>query len=445
MKTGLRLPRRRHARFLWLAWLIATIASPLPLRAIPNSFFGNGNAPVIVIPAFPRFGSDLTEEFLNAETWRSRAFSGPWREEPAAAGESLHRMTANPVLLGEVPMTVVRRESDSGVGEIAIHYLDAGLYFGYRAGGERTREERDAGKDRRAEFRQHYQRLERSLKARLEEGCGRGQSGVLGAHPALRTPYTDYRWEDFVLRFVPLEGHSLSIHLYPAGAAPQSLVEPAWTAASRRERQAHLRERVRRDPGNGALRLVGLPVATQGLTPFCGVQSLAMASGYLGLRASPEQLAAAAEFKNTGSAAGGDLIGLHRAVAGELGMKVSMAPNWDTARVERSLAEGLPVIVWRRVSLEREQGHARAARSDRALEAAGEERAPLARLEPDELRFLPAKGERGSPSHASVVIGIDTARGEVLYCEPWGEDGRDRRMRLEEMEATAYAHFYFRL
>jgi len=440
-------------RILLVASLV--LAPPLPLRSIPNSFFTNGNTPVIVIPAFPRFRADLTEEFLSTAAWRDRDFSGPWREEPHAPGEALYRMTANPVLLGEVPMTVVRREDESGVGEIAIHYLDAGLYFGYRPGGESSREERDEGKERRAAFRQHYQRLERALKARLEEGCGRGQPGAIGDHPALRATFTDYRWEEFVLRLIPREGHSLSLHLYPAGAAPVGLVDPGWADASRRERQSILRERVHRSPETSAPRLVGMPTVAQGLTPFCGVHSLAMAARFLGLHASPEWLAASAEFKNTGSAAGGDLIGLHRAVASELGMKVALAPTWNTARVERSLAEGLPVIVWRRVSPEREKAHARTAREDR-VEGAGRPPGepagsgsvalpPLPPLSPEELRALPPSNSRGTPSHASVVTGIDLERGEVLYSEPWGIDGRDRRMRIEEMEATAYAHFFFRL
>ena len=33
----------------------------------------------------------------------------------------------------------------------------------------------------------------------------------------------------------------------------------------------------------------------------------------------------------------------------------------------------------------------------------------------------------------------------VIYAEPWGEDTRDRRMRVEEMEATAYAVVFFKL
>ena len=33
----------------------------------------------------------------------------------------------------------------------------------------------------------------------------------------------------------------------------------------------------------------------------------------------------------------------------------------------------------------------------------------------------------------------------VIYAEPWGEDTRDRRMTLEEMEATVYAVFSFKL
>lgn len=57
----------------------------------------------------------------------------------------------------------------------------------------------------------------------------------------------------------------------------------------------------------------------------------------------------------------------------------------------------------------------------------------------------PNREEKGSPSHASVLSGINPELKEVIITEPWGEHARKRHMRFEEMAATAYAVFYFEL
>lgn len=406
---------------------------PSGIHAIPNVFFSNGTNQIPVIPAFPRFNADLTEEFLDAEPWKTAEFSGPWEKEPSLPDLEIRRMSAMPVLFGEVPMSVHSYESAGAVQELVIHFLDAGLYFGYFSG-ETTKEERDEMRSRRHEFGRHFKELSETLQDRLEEGCGRGTEGKMGATPVLSMQFTDYYWEDFTLRYVEREDHSISLHLFRRGQEPKSLVESAWGNAGRRDRQELLEQRVV-ERSNGSMELVDFPVFSQGSTPFCGIHSLAMVGHYLGLRTDPGMLAASADFKNTGSAAGSDMIEVHRAVASELDLNLSMAPRFDVKRVERSIADGLPVLVWRRVSSARENHHRKIAGTDAAFEP----------MTSEELKSLPSREVGGSPSHASVVTGLDPASRAVMYVEPWGHDGRDRRMSVEEMERTVYAVFYFKL
>ncbi len=419
-----------------LLLLIPLLAAPR-LEAIPNSFVGNGIG-IPIIPAFPRFNADLTEEFLTEDNWKRQEFSGPWRDEPALEGEKVRRMEALPLVFGEVPMSVTTSGDESGVSEITLGFLDAGLYFGYHFGDEQTREQREAGRDKRQEFERHFEDLVERLGERLEEGCGRGTPGVMGATPLMRTEYVDYVWEDFVLRLIARPEHSVSLHLFKRGGAPASYLESEFAAMDRRERAAKFAGAVVRSQGE--ISVEGIPMFVQGETPFCGINSLAMTSRYLGLRASPVDLAGSAGFENTGSAGGSNLIGLYRAVGEELGMRTSIVPTFDREKVVKSLEDGLPVIVWRRVSMEREKAHrqfAAARRQDPAL-------APPA-LTAEEMAKLPERDGRGLPSHASVVTGYSPATNSVIYAEPWGEDTRDRRMRVEEMEATAYAVVFFKL
>ncbi len=406
--------------------------------AIPNTFFGGGNI-IPIVPAFPRFNAELTEDFLELDNWQGGEFPGPWQNEPAMDGQEIQKMSANPILFGQIPMSVYAYKDYDEVQELAIHFLDAGLFFGYKYGGEKTRDERETGKDRRAEFTGHFRNLSKDLHKRLKDGCGRGSEGVIGRTEALRTIYTDYTWEDFVLRLVTREDHSVSLYIMKESNVPSSFVDEEIASMRSRDRQEFYEARVAKNEV-GDLRVEGIPMFTQGNTPFCGIHSLAMVGQYLGLRVRPEALVAGADFKNTGSAGGSDIMGLYRSAAAEIGMRASPTSTFKADRVMNSLEDGVPVIVWRRVSMERENVHSKflmAFEKDNSL--------TLPKPTPAVMDSFPEKGARGAPSHASVITGMNEERNEVIFTEPWGENTRNRRMRIEEMEATAYATFFFKL
>ena len=416
------------------------MGSPLLVSAIPNTFFGNGNV-IPIIPAMPRFNAEMTEEFFEKENWvdwEADTFSGPWEQDPSLGDTRIFRMAASPNVFGEIPMAVYAYGEGSELRELVIHFLDAGRYFGYQYGGEADREARAEGRQRRQEFNKYYKHLAKTISGRLEDGCGRGFEGSLGKSSHLRVGFTDYEWEDFVLRFITREDFSVSLHIMRKSAVPRSLVDQAILRMNDRDKDDLFESRVTQTE-IGDLQITGVPMFTQGNTPFCGIHTLAMAGHYYGLRISPEALAAGAEFKNTGSAKGSDLIGLYRSTADEVGLRASVAPDFKMDRVARSLKEGRPLIVWRRVSEEREKAHAA-----NQLAWNSDHHFSLPAPTSGELESYPDKGEKGTPSHASIVTGFNEERGEVIYTEPWGNETRARRMRVEEMEATAYAVFSFK-
>ena len=429
--------RHRLLFFIFVAFVAAAI--PRSGCAIPNTFFGNGFfGPVI--PATPRFGANLTRAFFDRNNWNQGEFPGPWQEEPALAGERIDRMTALPAVLGAVPMSVYSYGDENGkTRELAIHFLDAGLFFGFQSGGEKTRGQREIGREKRSLFAKHYRDLSADLRRRLEDGCGRGRQGAIGRSDQLRSVFTDYRWEEFVIRFVARPDHSVSIHVMREGDVPDSFLDIGLEKMGSSRRAEILSSNFRKND-IGDQFIEGLPMFTQGNTPFCGIHSLAMAGRYLGLRIHPEALAAGAGFRNNGSARGSDILGLYRAVGDEIGMQVSTFSKFDARRVEKSIEAGIPVLVWRRVSLQRERAH-------NEFQAAFRKNPALALGAPNERekKAWPLRTARGTPSHSSVVTGINPERNEVIFSEPWGEFARDRRMRIEEMEASVYAAFYFRL
>jgi len=397
-----------------------------PVAAIPNAFFGNGRFFGPVIPAQPRFQADLTAPFLDPAAWDRGAFPGPWSDP--GPDDATRTMTALPVLFGEVPMAVTARAQglEGPVRELAITYLDAGPFFGYNPGGEDSGGERAAGEARRQEFTAHFQRLARDLRERLAAGCGPPRLVAAGRSRLLRQTYLDHAWNGFVLRLVVRSGHSVELRVFREPAPAVTLLRPEVASLPSAERRERCRERVRVED-SGAWFLDGIPRTEQGLTPYCAVHTLALGGQYLGLNLGPGDLAAAAGFRNTGSARGSQVQALHAAVAEELGMHVAVSSRFDLPRVRKALEEGLPVIVWRRVSVEREELRTRQAGSL-----------------PPEPAAWPDRTASGTPSHASLVTGCSPATGEVFLTEPWGAASRHRPIQVAELEATVYAAFHFR-
>ena len=246
-------PCHLSSRLDWIRILICAtvlVGSSDVVRAIPQSFFGNGFIGPI-IPAHPRFGKNLTGAFLSVSNWEKGELPGPWETQPALAGTSLERMTANPILFGAVPDSVVAHREEGGLHEIAITYLDAGSFFGFKFGGEKTNADRAAGSKRRLEFESHFTKLERNLRERLESGCGRGTPQPVGRSDLLRTVFTDYVWEDFVLRLSVRQGHSVGLSIYRKGEIPDSFVAEAIAGLDQRQRKARTG---RRDQWSARLR-----------------------------------------------------------------------------------------------------------------------------------------------------------------------------------------------
>ena len=407
------------------------------LHAIPNTFIG-GNFIGPIVPAHPRFKSNLTRDFLSAGNWDQESFPGPWQINSKPGDASSH-MTAMPVLFGAVPESVTTYSRDGKLREMVITYLDAGTFFRYKAGGEKTYQDRKIGSKLRSEFAHHYGVLSREIQQRLEKGCGQGEQTVLGRSDLLRSTHIDYRWEDFVIRLTRRASHSIELRLMRQADRIDTVIDEKIASLDRRQlgalyaRNVHSNER-------GDTLIAGIPMSIQGFTPYCGIHSLEMASQYLGLRLRSDELAAAADFRNTGSARGSNILELYHAAAEELGMKLKVSSRFDFDKAQRSVDAGVPVIVWRRISENREKAH-----SAFASQLLKQPLADLPALSRSQRNDLPERSKKGSPSHASVISGINPERDEVVFTDPWGESARNRRMHADEMEATAYTVFYFEL
>jgi len=159
-----------------------------------------------------------------------------------------------------------------------------------------------------------------------------------------------------------------------------------------------------------------------------------MVAHYLGLHLDEDWLAVAGKFENTGSAEGSDMLGLYNAVAKEARFRLNRKSSYDHETVRRSLRSGMPVIVWRRWDRTRDRLHTKVSRAFTRGGEGGFQR-------PEE-KLLPSK-KKGSPLHASVIIGYNDERKEIIFLESWDGDASPRRMPVSEIAHTADLTFAF--
>ena len=100
-------------------------------------------------------------------------------------------------------------------------------------------------------------------------------------------------------------------------------------------------------------------------------------------------------------------------------------------KIKLSQFKGRPVVVWRSFSWERNKLHDRI--------AAGDAEMP----DPNDPAEAASWPDENAPLHASVLTGFDPEKREVFFLETWSGKDTPRRMRFEEMEATAYLTFVF--
>ena len=173
----------------------------------------------------------------------------------------------------------------------------------------------------------------------------------------------------------------------------------------------------------------------QGARGYCAVGVLAMVMKYYGLDVNVDMLAAKAGYRE------GDTkdikVNVYEEAAKEAKVRYRTTGKFSIAEVKRSLEKGQPVIVWRAFSRQRDAFHSTFAATFRTNPTA---KLPDPHKDQQDKKLWPVVKFGG---HASLITGINEERKEVLFTESWGENNRNRRMRTEEMEATAYAMFFF--
>lgn len=412
-----------------------------PVQAIPNSIFGD-----IVQAASPLDGVDLTDQLLAAAAWTDgEDLPGRWRDEGRVVTLEISHLLARPKLFGREVLLLRAGRRGAALESLEATFVDAGSYFGYfqeKLPEGMSRREMQAEVQRRlagrqAEFAELYSETEVALRAALEKITGdkRPRRGKVGHTRVLRAEPEEWRMGDLTLRLFSGDGRLVRLSIHPTEILPKDWVDRTLAGVPARQRLADLASQVNRS-ADGTVVIEGLRPIPQGYQPYCGLNTLAMAARHFGMHLDEDWLAVAGGFQNTGSAQGSNMVRLYGAVASEAGLRMDRKNTLDVTALRRSLDQGLPTIVWRRFSHERNALHDRFQRLQRRDATA---------VLPDPA--LPAERaswpDENAPLHASLIVGYDTERRELLFLESWSGKDVPRRMRVEEMAATTYLCFVF--
>ena len=401
------------------------LSCSLVCLAIPQNFGGN----LFGATFEPRtINDDFTENLIAASAWINNQLPGTWKSIPSLDGDEVKILNVNPIIFGQHSSSVYANEEKGKLKSISILYLDSGKFFNQR---KISNESQDI-KSLKREFKKTYDLIESTINKTLYKYTKSSpKESFVGQTDFLRNAYNDYKFGELTLRVSAKNGQNISLIIMRSEDVSKTYLSSRTSKLVKRERRKELQKNVQMQE-SGDIKINGIPMFRQGQRPYCAISTLGMATHYLGLRLGTDALAAGAKFRYIDTAKGSKMLDLYRAAAEESNAILQRGRSFDFKRAQKYLEKGFPIVVWRRYSHERNLLHSAAAQG-----------AKLPELTPKDRIAWPTA--ENAPGHASVITGFNKETGEVIFMESWGEHARNKRMRAEELEATSYATFYFKI
>ena len=401
------------------------LSCSLVCLAIPQNFGGN----LFGATFEPRtINDDFTENLIAASAWINNQLPGTWKSIPSLDGDEVKILNVNPIIFGQHSSSVYANEEKGKLKSISILYLDSGKFFNRRTISNKSQDI----KSLKREFKKKYNLIESTINKTLYKYTKSSpKESFVGQTDFLRNNYNDYEFGELTLRVSAKNGHNICLIIMRSADVSKTYLSSKTSKLIKRERRKELQQNVQMQE-SGDIKINGIPMFRQGQRPYCSISTLGMATHYLGLRLGTDALAAGARFRYINTAKGSKMLDLYRAAAEESDAILQRGRSFDFERAQKYLEKGFPIVVWRRYSHERNLLHSAAAQGTKLPESTPNDR----------ITWPTAKD---APGHASVITGFNKKTGEVIFMESWGEHARNKRMRAEELEATSYATFYFKI
>lgn len=397
----------------------------LTCLAIPQNFGGN----LFGATFEPRtINEDFTENLIAASVWMNNKLPGTWKSIPSLDGDEVKILNVNPILFGQHSSSVYANEEKGKLKSISILYLDSGKFINRK----RLSNKDQASKSLKREFKKTYDLIQTTInKALYKYTKSTPKESFVGQTDFLRNTYDDYKFGELTLRLSADNGQNISLIIMRSKDVSKTYLHSETSKLVKRERRKELQQNVQIQR-SGDIKINGIPMFRQGQRPYCAISTLGMATHYLGLRLGTDALAAGAKFRYIDTAKGSKMLDLYRAAAEESDAVLQRGRSFDFERAQKYIEKGFPIVVWRRYSHKRNQLHSAAAQGIKLPESTPNDR-------------ITWPTSKDDPGHASVITGFNKKTGEVIFMESWGEHARNKRMRAEELEATSYATFYFKI
>ncbi len=410
------------------SYAIVSLSCVVSVWALPQDF---GDLSDLLAGGLRPDGREMTDGFLDPAVWRGdRDLPGDWKEAYQFGPRLVKHITAAPYLFGHVPIGVEATYHKKTLERVSIYYLEAGSFFGYEPTLKESNEGKQVLREKQQTFHKIFKELERNLEKELERRATRQEAKVEGKTVMFKRRFQQFEKDDLAMQLRTERNFYVRVDLCQVANVQEDYLRPELLPLRKRERGGALEANVSRAPG-GDVTLKGIPMIYQGGRAYCGITTYLMAAQYLGLTIDPATMASVSGFRY--GMGGHKMIEAYKAAAKEGRLRLSRASKVDVDRVKASIDAGLPVVVWRRYDRQRNRLHTVAARSEGTMTALPEP------TEEDRTTWPAA----GAPAHASVITGYHGDRNEMIFAESWGEHARGKRMRAEELEATAYYVFYF--
>jgi len=372
----------------------------------------------------------LPDALNDSSIWTGPDFADYWqpRDSPTHIA---HRLWPDPVeVFGLRPHHISARFEGAEIQSLTLLFLDSGTHFGYVASDLAVQTE----KDNREDFHVVYQDTVDAVRNGLGQlAGGNAEPVVLGSEAMLRVPVQIYRCGDLFARLHAIDDQLVKVTFFPTIERAKTWLSGRRLTLDERDWLAELQAQVE-VKANGDHLLSQVPLFPQGDRAYCGVSALSMTMQYLGLDIDTEDYAAAAGIRY-GSTRGSKIREIYSEAADELDARMRRSTRFDFGRMRASIDAGIPVLIWRRWSQERDYLHTQFARRFAAD--------PTLTLPPADANDRDLWPDKDAYNHATVITGYNLDRGEIIFTESWGEAVRNRRMRIAEMEATCYYAFFF--
>jgi hypothetical protein len=368
------------------------------------------------------------DAFTKSTTWTSPQFLEAWRAGSAGQGRVCRMLRSDEQIFGVKPQAVMGWFEGGKLMSITVLFLDSGAWFGYVPDSEA----RTVAQTKGPAFAALYKQVADAVSRGLENLATNKGREVTPGEGLLKHPARIFRHGDLVSRLTLEPDQLVKVTIFPTEEDAAQLLDAPRRAVKKTDLAAYFAEQVQSLP-NGDHVIGTIPVIPQGDRAYCGVSTLAMAMRYVGLGLDTEDYAAAAGIR-FGSTVKSKIKEVYDAAGQNAAIHFPKTTKFEFAKAKTSLDAGLPVVVFRRWSQERDYLHATFAQRFA--------RDPTALLPKPDLNDQKLWPTRESFAHASVVNGYNAARREVIFTESWGEFARNRRMRIEEMEGTSYLAYY---